>query len=871
MIITAIADFVSGILKKIKRFGKKRGGGAENPADSDELHPVFERWSANFARSEGARFVPESGASFDSAFGTADGGRSALVLRLKKSSVLVWTEIKNRTYTDIVIEAEFCLKPSGAYTAAGLVFRALDGDTCYLALISSKGYFRLDVLRNGAPLALTGWTETASSVSPAKLTVIAYGNHIVLAVNGHWAAEINDSTLASGRIGFAAACYQSSQFSQSSQGFAAQAALTSFTVESRITEVAACYEKWEQLSHNEPRSHIALAETFTAMGQGAAALVQMKRAWESPGYVKTAQELLLAGRTAMDLGRFDDAQLYIEECIAMPENDSQALSITEKAKTLYAAGKMRELVDYIEQKVAENNGNPELWMLLGHGYFYFNEYEKAADAYDMAPGAALAAKSAANVYELLGRKDEALKRYLLAGNTFLAEENYDDLGNCVPKLLSLGAQNCEAHALAGKWAFGIENWTMAKNEFAASEKSRLSVQNGDIPPPDPALVFLQGLLLVREGKRAKALPLLEKAVSLAPDYPLFRFRLAENRFLLHSDPNESALNTDLHSALSLAPEDGWIANLAGQIALAAGDLESARRHLDKAEETLGEIPAIRVNRAVQRYLEGSLNAALETLNGGGFDDTDGIMANCAGNLLVREKRWEDADNYYRKALLAQSGNIEYLCNRSSCLIELGNFGEADELLARAHSIAPSPDILEQIGFVAAKKGEYQRAEAACRAALEMEPNHTRTMLLLGWIFAAQNRWAELEETIAKLESVPEIPAQNKELQKHLAELKNQAEQARIRLVRCSTCGRVWHVLRDPPAAPPVRLYAMPPDELPAGVCPECGGVYCIGCGKQSLDKDGRFLCPKCGKALKLTDDGLKQLVADWAAKMIPDA
>jgi transposase-like protein len=58
--------------------------------------------------------------------------------------------------------------------------------------------------------------------------------------------------------------------------------------------------------------------------------------------------------------------------------------------------------------------------------------------------------------------------------------------------------------------------------------------------------------------------------------------------------------------------------------------------------------------------------------------------------------------------------------------------------------------------------------------------------------------------------------------------------------------------------------AMPPDDLPAGSCPSCGKTYCIGCAKENLDPQGRFVCPACGKSLKLINEGLKKLVADWA-------
>jgi hypothetical protein len=64
---------------------------------------------------------------------------------------------------------------------------------------------------------------------------------------------------------------------------------------------------------------------------------------------------------------------------------------------------------------------------------------------------------------------------------------------------------------------------------------------------------------------------------------------------------------------------------------------------------------------------------------------------------------------------------------------------------------------------------------------------------------------------------------------------------------------------------------MPPDELPAGTCAACGTSYCIGCARERLDDRGRFICPVCGRPLKLINEGLKKIVADWAAEALPDA
>ncbi|MDR3247741.1 MAG: tetratricopeptide repeat protein, partial [Treponema sp.] len=633
-----------------------------------------------------------------------------------------------------------------------------------------------------------------------------------------------------------------------------------------------------------------LAETFAAMGKNAPALSRLKEIWDIPGYRRGSAELLLAARLAAALELYVEAEEYIDVCLSLEPSLSPAM--TEKAKLLYARQRYEELRDYAAEALESDSSNATIRVLLGHAHWELREHEQAAGAYDKALEMlrlssehdgmiGLIAANAANVYEVLGRKTEALDRYVEAGRAYLGADNYRDLGTMMPKLLALGPDLWEAHALAGKWAFGIEDWETAGREFDTAEKLRMAMESEAKDPParDPALVFLKGLLLIREGKRREALPLLEEAAALAPDYGLFYFRLAENRYLLSSDAADPRLQIDLDKALSLlkpgAPQDktpnidrgpwGWVNNLAAQISLARGDLDAAAGFLEQAAAVLGETPPVLVNRGVYHYLRGSLDEALALLDTDKSVDAEGLMANCAGNLLVRSGQCDRADAFYQKALAIAPDNPEFMGNRASCLIELGAYGEAEALLARLHSHAPSPMALELIAYVAVKKGEYPRAESACKAALEMDANHAPSLYSLGWIYSSGGRWAEAGEALARLDAL----SLSGEYAERREELRQRILDGTTRLIPCAACDRTWRIPRDPPPVASLRIMAMPPDDLPAGSCSSCGTSYCIGCAKEHLDDQGRFVCPSCGKTLKLMNEGLKKLVADWAEKELP--
>ena len=841
-----------------------------------------EKWTADFNKPKHVRFEIKSDSSYDANLVKTAAGH-CLELGLKKTNAIVWTEAAGYRYRDLVMNGRLCIDSCGGYAAGGMMFRALDEKTYYSFLVSSKGYFRLDAVRNGMPLPLVGWTELPD-IASAKLladhtvefSVIVCGDRIILLINNNWVADIMDSSISEGNIAFAAASYEANASYETNASYDANASdhtytariyLESLTVDSKYSQAAAACEKWKGDNSGtdavliDPKCRFRLAETFTALGQYKAAMAQLQKSWEFAGHKKTQKELLLAGRLAQILGLMTEAESYISACFqANVDSPEGKEAVTEMAKILYTGERYADLKNYCIEAVKLKSDDPLLYTFKGHAHWELKEYKEAAAAYDRAfeldSANGLAAKNSGNVFEALGKKKEALNRFLAAGSAFLAAENYNDLGLLVPVFLSLGASNPAAHGLAGKWAFGVEDWKMAGDEFEqarALERKKKTVQ-------DPALAYLQALLLIRKGRRRQAIPLLEEAVSLNPDYALFHFKLAENRYLADNDPEEAELRSELETALALSPGDGWINNFAAQLSLQRGNLNAAAEYLKKAYAALGDEPAIKMNCAALMARQGDPDRALELLDADRVNDEDGSFANCAGNILANAGRFEQADDYYRKAIAREPENAGYLNNRASCLLEMGLYGEADTLLAKIYELAPGPDVLEQISFIASKKGEYKRAESACRSALELDPGHIPSLLSLGWVLANTGRTAEAGKILEKIKTMELTQAQSTRRD----ELAQNLENLVFTTICCAGCGRSWKVSRETPPVRGIRLFAMPPDELPAGSCAGCGKTWCIGCAKKNLDSDGRFICEECKKPLKLVNEGLKKLIYDWA-------
>jgi len=879
---------------------------------ANKLRPGFspartteEKWIADFSNPDKSYFDIKTESAYDAYLSQTAPEKSyagklsrhqkekngALVLGLKKANCIAWVDAPERLFLDQVIEARLSLDSMGGYAATGIMFRIVDEGTYYLALISSKGYFRLDLVRNSTPLPLIGWTEIPDlkarengwecDVSGVTLTIIAYGSRFVFLVDGRWMAEIDDASIPGGRIGLALASYQAadrelSDFDGTEKNpYTCMARLEHLSVDSRIGMVDEIFRKWNNSPDITAENRLILAETFAATGSAAAALAQIQKVWErreeaarsfTATYtdLRLKRELLLAARMARSLGQYSPADEYITACLEYRLDSHNAQeALIERAQIYYATEEFEKLKQFI---LAHNKkyDNPVLCSLLGSACWNLKEYAAAAEAFEKAfefdNENGVHACNAADCYETLGKKQKTFTCYLQAGKAFLAQENYGDLGDLIPKLFAAGERNWEAHALAGKWAFGINDFERADTELVLAEKIRLKLK--DRPPADPAVSYLRGLLLIRKGLRQDASRFLEEAVSYAPSYGLFHFRLAENRYLHTGDAHDPLVKKELDAALELLPDDGWVNNFAAQISLDTGDYAAAERYLEQASRTLGETPAIRVNRAVLCYTQGSLEKALAILEADKRDDPDGLMANCAGNLLVRSGDFEKADSYYGAALSIAPDNTGYLCNRASCLIELGYYSQAEELLEQAPQ---TPEILELMSHTASKKGEYSRAESASLAALELAPDYLPSLFSLGWIYCNTSRFNDLRKLIGRLNKM----ALNGNDAQRRDELRQRYSEMSVRVIECADCGRKWKIKRDCKPVTPIRLHAMPPDEFPAGSCPECGKTYCIGCAKKRIDKNGRFTCAKCRTNLKLSEEGLKKIIYDWALKAVP--
>ncbi|MCL2044635.1 MAG: hypothetical protein FWG89_10910 [Treponema sp.] len=486
-----------------------------------------EKWIADFSSSERSCFIIKSEISYNANleknptpeseprfwrkmagfFKKSDYSRgNALFIGLKKKSCMAWLETADRVYVDQVIRARFRYDSMGGYCAAGIMFRVIETGTYYLALVCSKGYFRLDAVNNNIPRPLVGWTESHDIYEQGvEICIISMGDHHIFIINGRWIAETYDSSIPGGHLGFALVSYDADTEEKNTddiyippnENYSCKAWLDYLSVDSRNAAVEADYIKWNDATDISADSRLQLAESYAALDRYDLAYDQITKVWKQREdaarsvmatytEMRSRGELLFAAQMASKLEQYAAAEEYIDIGISMISDDNDYSAETmdlfsEKVIVLSAQNKFKELAELLPELIirmgttgAARESLPLLYSLLGYACWNLDDYEAAAIAWDYAfklnKNNGLYAVHAADAWAKLGKNTKALKRWINGGNRFLEEKKYKELEALIPRLLVVGKKNWAAHALAGKWASAAGNKNLAKTELALSEK-----------------------------------------------------------------------------------------------------------------------------------------------------------------------------------------------------------------------------------------------------------------------------------------------------------------------------------------------------------------------------------------------------------------
>lgn len=762
--------------------------------------------------------------------------RGGYVLELLKPSYFAWETLAgDRRLSDFSLQAEVQIDPSNGHSAAGFLLRYLDEQDFYAFLVSARGDVRFDLVRNNHPVPLIEWTRLEADAPDGRrrIRIIAHGSRFTFAVDDEWVAEIEDETLPAGSVAFAAQSY-----AETPRGIYR---LSRFELDARPLAVEREHYRWSYFFPALPGARLRLAETLSGQGNHAAAAVQLRKGLK--GREGSLREHLLLAQSYMRLSLHEEALAQLAEVLRREPGHAEARA--EKANILYLANRLLDARDELAAGLGDGSltASPSLLNLLGNCEYGLGNWQSAAAAYrravEMQPESALFLRNAARGLERAGSPVESLELYMRAARILFRDEAYAELSLVVARALALDPGNREARSLEAKMLYHE-----GQSDEAFDRLSSLAREDGT----DSAVHYLLALILTAKGRREEALPHLEQAAGMEPSFPLYHFRLAETLRALGRDPRPA-----LATARVLAPEDPWVNNLDGLLCMEAGDLVAAIERFRTAREAApGEID-IQVNLSEALSLSGLHDEALSVLGDGqGQDGPAARLANQRGNILSRQRRYEEAVGEYEQAIRRDPSVPAYKENCAAACIEIDMVHRAEELLAQVEPDSPSASVYNMIGTVAALKGERARAEAAYRAGLALDAGNPDIATNLALLSLEKGDWQKARDAaVAVLARAPTHARASALLDRIRAQHESPLD--------CAQCGRRWWVPRQLPPQAVLTVRGEPPADAPAGRCPSCRKVYCVGCAAAHL-REGRFFCPECGDFLKLSDDGLRWLL-----------
>lgn len=797
-------------------------------------------WHTDFGWFESKRFPAEVEQDY-----SAKTRRRRLELRIFKPSCFAWV-LSPYQYGDFMIQAKLRVGEENGHSSAGFVFRYNNEDNFYYFLLSNRDRFRFDVVFNKYPRHLLEWTPLPAAVEDtAELRIIVRDNSFSFFISDEWLAEVSDDTLKTGFIGFAAQNYQEKK--------SGVFYLNRLKIESRPVQVEQEHLRWTRYVPASGQSRISLARTYIDMGKHSEAVAHLKAVVKQ--LPDSTEALLLLARSYTQLKAYPESLACLDRVLELePENDQLRL---EKADVLFLNGDFLICRDYIETILSRYPQDPQLRNLSGRCEYNLGNWEKAAECYRLAisqdPENPVYLVNLARCQERGGETESAVKTYFEAARKLFRQELYDELSHVLARLSALVPPDSdhayELKSFEGKMLFHEGKKHQAEDVFTEVIASGYS---------DSGVHYLLALILIEKQDRIAAAKHLVKATENDPDYSLFWFRLAENRFLLGEDPGEA-----LEKAYSLDAQDPWINNLRGQVFLKEECYSDALPCFEKALESAPEQADIYRNGAECLMRLGRGQEALQLLSTGidrasGTEEELASLYNQRGNCLVELKRCGEAIRDYEKALELVPDSRDYMQNCAACSIELDMVMRAEELLNRLLEEQENAALFNLTGNLAVVKGELERGRLAYLEGLKLETDNREIKLNLLSLYIETDKVQEAEELLAEIGDWDNPPERCGLLQDRFHERFED-------VLECSGCGRQWRVPKKLPPQPAFTIRGEPPGEAPAGRCERCQSIYCISCAADWVE-DGKLMCPGCKNRLRLNDEALKYLVLQYVGE-----
>lgn len=847
--------------------------------ESDFAASVSELWISDFSKDiqNNRRFLAETGDGYKTYF-----ENNNFSLELLRKELFAWSVNPQYQYKNFCIEttldfskiktlipeSESEEQTSAGYCAFGFLFRYVNDANYYMLLISDKNQFRFDVVFNGNQMPLLGWTEIpekdAKQLKNKKnnsdflipLQIIANGTSFSFIINDQLAATIQDDIIQSeGYLAFAGQNWNEHEKVCCSLPF--------FIIDSREIQSDAAYQQWNSTDLLSQQRHLLLAESLTAIGRYVPALIELKHIQE-----KTSKTIILEARINMAIHLYDEAINLLKNEF---EKDKTNIEILEEyASALYLSSRYEDFDILFENTQNSFASSAVLCNLKAHVCNLQNNNEKALEwyqnAYKLQETQATHLFNIALTYDKLNQEENAIESALQCASLNLKQNNFTELADCFAfletKKLSAN-QKASLCAITGRSYWYKEQYSQAK------EKLEEYVGKKKVDKTDDEAFFILAMIYQNENDFESAKLLCSKAIEYNDSNSLY-FRV---RAEIELDLNQKQeAENDLNQAKTLNENDGWIWYYLAKIKYEENDIAQAKSDIMASATTLPEELAVLNLYGQILNKENRLDAALSLIESAAKHSGHGISYrkdayHLIANFLKDTSRYDEADVYYKKALDLDSKDELLISDFADLCVKEDKLNEADALIGNSFIDNPTPRISQIIACIAMKKGDYVRSEIALRQGIS-DCNYSQTnqsnkaiylslKIDLGNLYIFTNKIYQAQQIVKELQEsefsqCPEVTTFIEHLQEKT-----------MRKISCANCNRTWFVPKNLEQTGKLNITAQPPDDMPAGICPTCNKVYCIGCAKEKMSDDGRFHCLSCSTNLKLQDPGIIKLLNDW--------
>ncbi|MFT3757941.1 sulfotransferase [Thauera sp.] len=241
-------------------------------------------------------------------------------------------------------------------------------------------------------------------------------------------------------------------------------------------------------------------------------------------------------------------------------------------------------------------------------------------------------------------------------------------------------------------------------------------------PEHPHALHLLGVVAYQAGHAARGMALIDKAIGLAPNVPLF------------------------------------FSNL-GEMCRQQGQIERALALAERATEQDASAAAAWSNLGLACFDAGQ-HARAESCHARALALAPGLVQslNNMGSLLRVRKDKPAAIEWYRKALAVDSSYLEALSNLGAVLVEDSRHDEAIEPLERALTLRPDyPEALCNLGLARFRQERNEEATSLLQRSLQLRPEYPEALVGLAMVLHQEGR---VEEAIGLLRKAAAVAPDN---------------------------------------------------------------------------------------------------------------